>query len=34
LVSLADRLSGNHLGHQTLGAFIDPFHAVHQSRNL
>ncbi len=34
LVSFADRLSGNHKGRQTLSAFIDPFHAVHQSRSV
>jgi hypothetical protein len=27
LISLADRLPGNHLGQQIPGAFIDPFHA-------
>jgi hypothetical protein len=32
LVSLADRLASNHLRHQTLNAFIDPFHAFSQSR--
>jgi len=29
---LADRLASNHLGHQTLDAFIDPFHAFSLSR--
>jgi hypothetical protein len=28
LVSLADRLPGNHLGHQTWSVFIGPFHAL------
>jgi RNA-directed DNA polymerase len=28
LVSLPDRLTSNHLGHQAQGTFIDPFHAV------
>ena len=28
LVSLADKLTSNHSGHQTLDASIDPFHAV------
>ena len=32
LISLADRLAGNHSGHQIPGALIDPFHAVSQSR--
>ena len=32
LVSLADRLTSNHSGHQTLDAFIDPFHAFSLSR--
>src|ERR1700761_9794867 len=31
-VLLADRLASNHLGHQTLDAFIDPFHAFSLSR--
>lgn len=34
LVSLADRLAGNHLGHQTSGALLDPFHAVISIANL
>jgi hypothetical protein len=33
LVSLADRLASNHLGHQTLDAFIDPFHALFSVAN-
>ena len=32
LISLADRLPSNHLGHQILGASINPFHANPQSR--
>jgi hypothetical protein len=28
LLSLADRSAGDHLGHQSPGAFLDPFHAV------
>ena len=28
LISLADRSSSDHLGYQTLGAFLGPFHAV------
>ena len=28
LLSLADKSTGDHLGHQSLGAFLDPFHAV------
>jgi hypothetical protein len=28
LVSLPDRLTSIHLGHQAQGTFIDPFHAV------
>ena len=28
LVSLAERFTWNQLGHQTSGAFLDPFHAV------
>src|SRR6476620_12719816 len=32
LVSLADRLASNHLGHQTFDAFIDPFHTFSLSR--
>ena len=28
LVSLTDRLTSSHQGHQTFGAFLDPFHAV------
>jgi hypothetical protein len=32
LVSLPDRLTSNHSGHQTLDAFIDPFHAFSLSR--
>src|ERR1700761_3635900 len=31
-VLLADRLASNHLGHRTLDAFIDPFHAFSLSR--
>lgn len=34
LVSLAARLLANHLGRQTLGAFIDPFHAFSSVANL
>ena len=34
LVSLADRLSSNHSGHQTLGAFFVPFHAFILNREL
>src|SRR6516225_12014016 len=33
LVSLADRLASNHWGHQTLDAFIDPFHAFFSIAN-
>ena len=29
-----DRLTSNQLGHQTLGAFLDPFHAVISIANL
>ena len=32
LVSLADRLASNHLRHQTLDAFVDPFRAFSRSR--
>ena len=32
LISLAERPPSGHLGHQIQGAFIDPFHAVPQSR--
>jgi hypothetical protein len=32
-VSLADRLASNHLGHQSLDAFIDPFHALFSVAN-
>ena len=32
LVLFADRLASNHLGHQTVDAFIDPFHAFPLSR--
>jgi len=32
VVSLADRLTSNHLGHQTLDAIIDPFHAFSLAR--
>ena len=32
LISLADRLSSSHSGHQIQGASIDPFHAAPQSR--
>jgi hypothetical protein len=34
LISLADRLSSSHSGHQIQGASIDPFHAAPQSREL
>jgi len=33
LVLLADRLTSNYLGHQTLDAFIDPFHAFFSVAN-
>ena len=32
LVLLTARLSSSHLCHQTLSAYLDPFHAVSQSR--